>query len=586
MTKKFQVKKITRYQFLYIIPLFLLLLVYPFLAKYNIVNNPLTDNPFHHTAKTLADIFLYVKAQALPLIAISMIIVFVCDLTMNARCHGLTAPNYRKFIPLGIYAFFIALSTFFSTNKELSLSGFPGQYETMWILFIYLIICTFGYWYITTVEKKTTLIFLFAAAGLLIGIVFVLQFLGFDPYIALFAKHNATVAVAGVYGTFFNPNYAGSYIVLTLPILATLLADFRNQKVLSAVFGITILLYLLGLVGTRTTGGVIAFAAVITFALIFFLLKKIHISVKKFFLALGALAVTVCIGLTLYLSYAGQTGKYLYEPLEAIYTNDDNLEIHRNGHTLFLSVENTATTFILSCVDENGDIVETFIKDESYVFEDERFELFSIKPMIFSELDNIVGFRLTYNYISWYFTNNTEDGTFYHITGSGLFTKTTPEMMSKGVLFNRIPKFMSGRAYIWSRSIPLLKDTLLVGYGPDSFAAHFPNEDYVSAFQGGFSHTFISKPHSMYLQIALQTGVPSLLAFLAFYLIYFVQSVHLYLTADFKKQGTLASFGIFLGTFGYMVIGLINDSCIAVAPFFWLLLGIGFAVNQLNKDRL
>lgn len=586
MAKKFQTKKVTRYQFLYIVPLFFLLLVYPFLAKYNIVSNPLTDNPFHYTSETLADIFLYVKAQALPFIAISMIFVFVCDFTMNARCHGLTIQNYRKFVPLGIYALFIVLSTLFSTNKELSLSGFPGQYETMWTLLIYLIICVFGYWYATTVEKKTTFIFLFAGSGLLVGIVFLLQLLDIDPYLALFASQNATVAVEGVYGTFFNPNYAGTFIVLTIPVLAALLANYRNQKVLPVILGITVLLYLLGLIGTRTTGGIIAFVTVFAFTLIFFLFKKLHISANKFFLSLGVLAIAVCVGLTLYLSHAGNTEKYLYEPLEAIYTNDDNLEIHRNGHTLFLSVEHTDTTFALSCVDGNGDIVETVIKDESYIFEDERFALFSIKPMIFSELDNTIGFRLTYNYISWYFTNDTADGTFYHITGTGSFTKTTPEMMPKGVLFNRVPKFMSGRAYIWSRSIPMLKDTLLLGYGPDNFAAHFPNEDYVSAFRGGFSHTFISKPHSMYLQIALQTGIPSLLAFLAFYLLYFIQSVHLYLTADFKKQGTLVGFGIFLGTFGYMVIGLINDSCIAVAPFFWLLMGIGFAANQLSKDMI
>jgi len=33
------------------------------------------------------------------------------------------------------------------------------------------------------------------------------------------------------------------------------------------------------------------------------------------------------------------------------------------------------------------------------------------------------------------------------------------------------------RGYIWSRSLPLLRNTILVGYGPDTFAMNFPQHD-------------------------------------------------------------------------------------------------------------
>ena len=41
--------------------------------------------------------------------------------------------------------------------------------------------------------------------------------------------------------------------------------------------------------------------------------------------------------------------------------------------------------------------------------------------------------------------------------------------------------------------------------------------------------------------------------------------------------------GIMLGTFGYLVTGLANDSTVAVAPVYWCLLGVGMAVNRYNR---
>lgn len=38
---------------------------------------------------------------------------------------------------------------------------------------------------------------------------------------------------------------------------------------------------------------------------------------------------------------------------------------------------------------------------------------------------------------------------------------------------------------------------------------------------------------------------------------------------------------------GYMVVGLANDSSVCVAPLFWVLMGLGFAVNHiLQKNKV
>ena len=41
-----------------------------------------------------------------------------------------------------------------------------------------------------------------------------------------------------------------------------------------------------------------------------------------------------------------------------------------------------------------------------------------------------------------------------------------------------------------------------------------------------------------------------------------------------------------LGIIGYLISGISNDSTITVAPLFWALLGIGFAVNRMNQQDI
>lgn len=47
-------------------------------------------------------------------------------------------------------------------------------------------------------------------------------------------------------------------------------------------------------------------------------------------------------------------------------------------------------------------------------------------------------------------------------------------------LFNGKESLGSGGIHIWSRTILLLKNTLLLGYGPGNFPMYFPQNDYTS----------------------------------------------------------------------------------------------------------
>lgn len=71
----------------------------------------------------------------------------------------------------------------------------------------------------------------------------------------------------------------------------------------------------------------------------------------------------------------------------------------------------------------------------------------------------------------------------------------------------------NNRGYIWAKTWNLLKAHPLLGTGPDTFLIAFPNDDLVGLYNSGHSGEMISKPHCLYLQIAAQTGIPSLIRF-------------------------------------------------------------------------
>ena len=135
----------------------------------------------------------------------------------------------------------------------------------------------------------------------------------------------------------------------------------------------------------------------------------------------------------------------------------------------------------------------------------------------------------------------------------------------------------SARGFIWSRSLPLLRKTWLVGFGPDTFAMVFPQHDFSGKFRAyGSTDVIVDKPHNFYLQTAINTGVLSLLSLV----VLFVVGIS---SRQFGfgrvKPGPDPAVGSaspsWSGVAGYLVAACFNDSVVSVAPVFWVLLGAG-----------
>jgi O-antigen ligase len=128
----------------------------------------------------------------------------------------------------------------------------------------------------------------------------------------------------------------------------------------------------------------------------------------------------------------------------------------------------------------------------------------------------------------------------------------------------------------------MLKETLIAGYGPDTFPMVFPQYDYVGKLNSFTSHRIIvDKPHNMYLQIGINTGVLSLVSLLAVFVIYAVDSFKVYFKREINTFIEYVGVGAFTGVMGYLAAGMFNDQIISVAPLFYVMLGLGLAVNRM-----
>ncbi|MCR4778303.1 MAG: O-antigen ligase family protein, partial [Lachnospiraceae bacterium] len=181
----------------------------------------------------------------------------------------------------------------------------------------------------------------------------------------------------------------------------------------------------------------------------------------------------------------------------------------------------------------------------------------------------------------FYFAKKEDSGEYVFINST--LREDTFHNSETGSYFANHYEFLNYRGYVWAHTVPLLKKHILLGGGAESFVIEFPNDDYIARYNVGYSDQLVNKPHNLYLQIWMLYGFPALLAFLAAAVWYFIDSVKTYKGADLSIPSTGLGIGLALGVFGYLVCGLANDSCVAVAPLFWVMWGFGMAVNKLAR---
>ena len=587
-TNKRSVKDTSKADILYLIPVIVAIAFVPLIVylKINVLQG-IQKDMWTGGDKT-ADFFSYYKYIWLVLAAAAGVI----SLLIKKMNNGLPLKRAYAYIPLAVYALFVLLSTIISQYKDVATGGFVDRFEGVYALLAYVALAFVTYNLVDTEKHLKYIINALLISSAVLGLIGLSQYLGIDFFGTSTGKHlilppeyqsmadelNFKFGKFFVYATLYNPNYVGSYIVLVLPIcIGVFLYEKKTaKKIYTGLLACTLLLCLLG---SKSSAGLAGLAVAAILLAIF--LRKAIIKYIKPIAIVCATALILLIGMNYF------TGGSISQRINDLYSNSTNgqasvyvKDIILKDHTINIITDKQSILMQLNNGDlnfygDNKEILAVKQVQNIITFEDQKYSIYKFRKSAQGLLDCFIGIKTFQIAVT---------GTGFKLVGlNGMLSDV---MHPERIGFDQQESVLSARGFIWSRTIPLLKGTILIGHGPDAFAIYFPQDDLVGKLNAyGVSNVLIDKPHNMYLQMAMNTGIPSVLAFVALFLMYAITSFKLYFKRNIVDYKDYIGISVFCGICGYCVTGLANDSVVSVAPGFWVLLGLGLACNFMLKEK-
>lgn len=514
-----------------------------------------------------------------------------------------------------IFLILSLLSSIFSPYKHIAFWGVYNRAEGFITIACYLLLFIYSIY-----TFKSTDNFRFVVIPILI-IVFINAFLGMFQYAGddlintelgkLISIPTSIAEKTGgqlsllyesgkLYGTLFHYNYVGSFVAVLLPILFCSMF-IEDDIIFKIIIGLGFLAALWLLFGSTSRGGLVGvlgsiFIAIIMFGRLIFKNKKqlligicsiVVIILGLNFITNGSIFTRVPSLFKDAFSIFSNTSDVNYKdlvPVKDITNENGDVQVVFQNETLNISFEDNKYKF----TDSSNNKISISKGDNCYLLDNDKLSTVSFKLFKSSEaadkMDILQLAPTGNNKISFLFKVK-DDGSIHLVNPSNFedIDIEFPETFG----FAGKEKLGSARGYIWSRSIPLLKDNLILGKGPDTFVLEFPQNDLIGKYYAyDTPNMIVDKPHNLYLQIALNNGLIALIAFLGVMLIYIIDSLKLYALKKEYEISELFGAAISLGVIGYLLAGVFNDSVISVAPIFWILLGVGVAVNYMNRKTL
>lgn len=562
----------------------------------------------------------YAQGKAIILIGVAGLMILLTILVLAKKQLTVKKSKYIYIYMVGSGLFLLGaiLSTVLSEYKHVALFGIFDRGEGLLTIISYIVVMFYMIFVFNEEKHSKYIIGSLAFVIVVSTIIGIGQYVGRDLILTDIGKMivipNSLKQLRGMitnqftHGmitcTLYNPNYVGSFSAIVLPIFVALCFMQNNiGKRLFYIFITGCATFLL--VGSKSSAGLLATIMVIILALIV-LGKYITMACGKYKKAvmISGVCFSVAIGVSspLWFNEFKVLTSQIYETLFTVHDQDEYLQkvaikdvITEGNETIFkmaagdlvVGRDNESLYF----VDENNAPVEVEDNGDVITIKDSRFDKYffqkfydsedrgQIKALGLAQYDN--KFNTDEVCMTLFVLNIEAEGIVLVDSYSGQpITNKVPERWG----FAGKELVGSGRGYIWARTLPLLKETILIGHGPDTYPLYYPQDDLIGKYYTYEAPTMVvDKPHNMYLQIAINLGGIALVGFLILVILYMVQSIRLY---GFKEEySTLDRFGlsIMLGVFGYLIAGIFNDSTVCVAPIFYSVLGVGIAVNHLKS---
>lgn len=538
------------------------------------------------------DIFLASKQTAVMAVALVMLPAMVIYIGRKAGQGrlGLQIRSLRILSPFALYVALSVVSTLGSAYRVLGFGGCMDNYESIWVVMGYAVIVLYGTLVIKNARdsdrmREGILMMLAVSLGI-VGLIGTMQTFGFDllctEAVSALVLHGelAGRAITSVtdkaYATLFNPNYLGVMGVMTVPLL---LAEAVSAKALprKGVYAASCILMFTAFWGSGSKSGRVMLAVCIGVLLFLGCRENIFRFAKCRYVFWTLLAVTVIVvpaAVLIFMTGSGTERGGRDTVIQSLRTNDTGvmLQCHDRSIIMTLDIYGSSMPEIVSVCDPDGIPYEMACDSEDVLyFAGEMFPELSITAVQYEDYISIDLRELTGEDTirHWYFTNQTEDGTYRYVT---VFGKTDVVDSAEIPVYAPLQGYediVSGRGYIWSRALPLLARHLLLGSGQDSFTAVFPNGDYLGKTACGYENVLISRPHSLYLQIGIQSGGIALAAYLGFFVLLMLRLI--------SRRDSPTVSGLIASLLGYLLMGITNDSSVTTSPVFYLIVSLALS---------
>ncbi|MFP4662171.1 MAG: O-antigen ligase family protein [Halanaerobiales bacterium] len=186
--------------------------------------------------------------------------------------------NYHHiYIPLLIFLFLLILSTVFSKHRWIAFYGYPYRWEGLLAYLAYILLFVYIIIFISKRDKLIFLVKTLLVSGSLITIYGYLQLFRLD---FIDAGHYRERFYPRMFSTLGNPNFAGTYISMLLPLAFVLFLYAKNRRQY-IITGVMTAGFYGFLIGTSTRGCWLTFA-VIFLMIVWLLREKIRKNYKPF----------------------------------------------------------------------------------------------------------------------------------------------------------------------------------------------------------------------------------------------------------------------------------------------------------------
>ncbi|MCR4890650.1 MAG: O-antigen ligase family protein [Lachnospiraceae bacterium] len=577
--------------------LYFMLSLFPLILYPAHTENRLISYAFGPLSEQLSDTALYGKMVVLLIASVGLIFLTAKKIIDKFRKNH----TYRRscIILLSITICLI-LSTLMSVDRRISFLGINEQFESIFVLLSYILLFLSADIWLSDEKDFQKVLFSLSAGILPLSLMGFIQFIEGD-------------AVAS---TLYNPNYVGSYASLVLPMLLLSCISGLCSRLFLIPSGLLLILLILsssqaGIIGTviGTLCGILLIYfnkyigkkksssrtisekgrsfSVIKNGKSLEKSKAIHnndtlnetthaAAPGRRFLFPGIIILSAAV----FLAIAGILGTFTIKTGAPESISSFQIETRENRAIFREENEELSIGALLfadarlsfELYDGMGNKLEYEGNPEerTYYINDIRFSNYHFNPI---QLQNgNMGFVVFYRGRQWYFGLD-KNGFCHTMNAYGKLTDLVYAPYSAALEGHE--KMINGRGYIWSRTIPLIPSYFLLGSGPDTFTAIFPQNDMGKLMLTDFQYADLTmKPHSLYLQILLQLGAPVLILVLTLILLIIYNLV-------VKRTGKVPLRAACLGAMlAYLITALINDSTICVTPVAAILFGLAHSHRQ------